>query len=229
MSDAEKEALAESRQDAEFWGRKDVGVLVERLRAGLGGVTPGPWYPHDHNNQNMADDPEYWMGYAWVGWNRTDRSGNFDACLARLERQKDGSKDFRSRASRDAAHIALCSGENIRALLDALLSAQEEAAALRMERDEWQSKATYWKSCTEKVEILGEDRKAKLADAVVVLEPFEVIARELFARNFNKKDVVFTLTGVSTLGYPVELSLTFEAFYPIPAFITSIKEPGDAR
>jgi hypothetical protein len=43
------------------------------------------------------------------------------------------------------------------------------------------------------------------------LEPFSVLAGELFARNYNRSDPVVTLTGQTDMG-PAEMSLTFEAF-----------------
>lgn len=54
-----------------------------------------------------------------------------------------------------------------------------------------------------------EERVRVLEEA---LRPFNIIAGELFARNFNRKDKVYSIQGISPDGFPVELSLLFEAF-----------------
>jgi len=59
-------------------------------------------------------------------------------------------------------------------------------------------------------------QRARQEERVRVLEealrPFSIIAGELFARNFNRKDKVYSIQGISPDGFPVELSLLFEAF-----------------
>ena len=74
----------------------------------------------------------------------------------------------------------------------------------------------------------AEKAEALLKEAAGVLEPFSVIAGELFARNYNKADPVYTITGMSADGYPVQMSLTFEAFYGARTFLSKLKEYENA-
>ena len=68
--------------------------------------TPGPWRAHDHNDMaKLGSDPNVWIGYAWVG-HGGDESGRFQGKVADLDRRKDGSKEYRERASADAKLIA---------------------------------------------------------------------------------------------------------------------------
>ncbi len=84
----------------------DLTKLRAELRAGLGGVTPGPWQfvPHYFSN------------------------GDIKRRSVCVERSKydwiDLIADLNNEA--DAAHIARCSPENVRALLDALDAAERE-------------------------------------------------------------------------------------------------------
>jgi len=69
-----------------------------------------------------------------------------------------------------------------------------------------------------------EERVRVLEEA---LRPFNIIAGELFARNFNRKDKVYSIQGISPDGFPVELSLLFEAFLNAHAALGN--GGGDAR
>jgi len=61
-----------------------------------------------------------------------------------------------------------------------------------------------------------------LAQARKALEPFSIIAGELFARNFNRNDKVYSVQGVASDGTPVELSLLFEAFLTARSALAAI-------
>lgn len=111
----------------------DLTKLRAEMRAGLEGVTPGPWC-YDNYMAKPGDMPERWFGIYEM----------FEDDPPILTTTNEGN------AETIAKHIARCSPDNIRALLDALDAAeaanhlQDSAVAaagdhsvqLRRERDE---------------------------------------------------------------------------------------------
>lgn len=126
----------------------DLTKLRAEWRAGLDGVTPGPWayVPHFFSNGDIR---------------------RRSICI---ERSKYDWIDFISEVEgeADAAHIARCSPENIRALLDALDTAERELdvargiiAAVKIQRDEARRDAL-----EEVIELLVRNRGATLPEAI---------------------------------------------------------------
>lgn len=104
--------------------------LVARLREGLDGVTPGPW------NRCGGATPKYTAihapGHGYVVFGMADATedrehkshGPFIKAPGMVEQHK------------NAAHIALCSPDNIRALLDHIAAQEAALSTLAGERDE---------------------------------------------------------------------------------------------
>lgn len=104
-------------------------ALAARLRELQSAATPGPYRAHDHNDMaKLGEDPEKWMGYAWVGriTPQSEPDGRFDAGWLDRDSRDDGSKPYRERASADVHFVA----EALNAL-PALLHAVNSQAALR--------------------------------------------------------------------------------------------------
>jgi hypothetical protein len=81
---------------------------LSKLRELLEVATPGPYRAHDHNDMaRLSEDPEKWIGYAWVGriTKSSEPDGRFDAGWLDLDRRKDASKEYRERASDDAHFV----------------------------------------------------------------------------------------------------------------------------
>lgn len=104
-----------------------VDVLAEEMRAGLEGVTPGPWYQ---------------TGAPWFRSGDGVLAGSPDGNIAYIIADCDNFAAPRDEydgpfplgdQERDAAHIARCSPENIRALLDDRATLTQENAELRAE------------------------------------------------------------------------------------------------
>ncbi|WP_404927113.1 hypothetical protein [Mesorhizobium sp. ORM16] len=91
--------------------------LIERLRAGLAGTTKGPWRHYTAPLRsgmtviNEVQCDERAPVVAWAGFDDSFRS--------------------KAKHTRNAAHIARCSPDNIRALLDLLASIQADNLRLR--------------------------------------------------------------------------------------------------
>lgn len=97
--------------------------LIERLRAGLDGVTPGPWEIDDLAERRVASFPVRAHGKSIAAvWARA-RGGAVTAATI-------------FEGKRNAAHIALCSPDNICALLDRIASLEAERDDARRQRDE---------------------------------------------------------------------------------------------
>lgn len=82
---------------------------VQLLRELQAKATPGPYRAHDHNDMaRLGEDPEKWMGYAWVGriTKQSEPDGRFDAGWLDRDSRKDASKEYRERASVDAHFVA---------------------------------------------------------------------------------------------------------------------------
>ncbi len=82
---------------------------IAALRTLLEAATPGPYRAHDHNNMAcVGENPEKWIGYAWVGriTKESGPNGNFDAGWLDVDRRKDASKEYRERASADVHFVA---------------------------------------------------------------------------------------------------------------------------
>lgn len=112
----------------------DVAEIVARLRAGLGGVTPGPWTvdpPHE-------SDPDF----SFV-------SGAYWGLFARVVTRLDGDTKDSPTGLANLEHIALCSPENIRALIAAIDASAKREEALRRELEI--VRAPNCDSCGEKV------------------------------------------------------------------------------
>lgn len=109
---------------------EDVAALVARLREGLDGVTPGPW------NRCGGATPKYTAihapGHGYVVFGMADATedrehkshGPVIKAPGMVEQHK------------NAAHIALCSPDNIRALLDHIAAQEAALSTLAGERDE---------------------------------------------------------------------------------------------
>lgn len=95
---------------------------LEALKRAAEAATPGPWYANDHTGPYRFEDPDAWVGYAWVGHDG-EPDGRFQATVADLDRRKDGSAKWREQAAKDARFIALA---NPATILD-LISRLEEA------------------------------------------------------------------------------------------------------
>lgn len=104
---------------------RDVDALVAELRAGLAGVTLGPWYQ---------------TGAPWFRSGDGVLAGSPDGNIAYIIADCDNFTCPRDEyegpfrlgdPERDAAHIARCSPENIAALLDALESERSRADRLK--------------------------------------------------------------------------------------------------
>ena len=109
---------------------EDVAALVARLRDGLSGVTPGPW------NRCGGATPKYTAihapGHGYVVFGMAD---------ATEDREHKSHGPFIKAPGMDeqhknAAHIALCSPDNIRALLDHIAAQEAALSTLAGERDE---------------------------------------------------------------------------------------------
>lgn len=129
--------------------------------------------------------------------------GTIDADLDRTSMCVDGSNRMLHKEA--AARIAE---------LEAALSAEKaKVAELQTDRDDWRT------ACNENADAWDHERtQRKAAEAEAdrlkeVLGPFSYIAGEIFARNYNKSDAVFTINGLTTDGYPVEMKLTAGAFF----------------
>lgn len=96
---------------------EDVAALVARLRDGLSGVTPGPWTAAQPVN-GMCDMKVYAPA-------PDTKSGKRVVALVNATKQ-----------DADAAFIALCSPDNIRALLDHIAAQDAALSTLAGERDE---------------------------------------------------------------------------------------------
>ena len=101
---------------------RDIRGLEERLRAGLEGVTPGPW-------RLDVPDRGYCMNYV-----ATDATG-FERDPNGYRRDIIADCDDCQRGEANAAHIANCSPENIAALLDANASLRSKVEELEREPD----------------------------------------------------------------------------------------------
>ncbi len=100
---------------------------LEQLRELMLAATPGPYRAHDHNDMaRLGENPEKWIGYAWVGRITKDSEpdGRFDAGWLDRDSRDDGSKEYRERASADAHFVAAA----LNALPD-LLSEREHLLA----------------------------------------------------------------------------------------------------
>jgi hypothetical protein len=87
--------------------REELEGLVLKLRGLLSSVQEDgmymlPWRVHDHE---MMDEPDKWIGYAWVGADG-ERDGRFDRRVADLDARKDGSEKCRRTATLRARLIA---------------------------------------------------------------------------------------------------------------------------
>lgn len=96
----------------------DTAKLIAELRAGLEGVTPGPWrlfVPDRGYCQNLVltEDPGFAPVKDKQPWKHL--VADCDDC---------------NRGEVNAAHIARCSPDNIRAVLDALAAAEAEVEKL---------------------------------------------------------------------------------------------------
>jgi hypothetical protein len=101
--------------------------------------------------------------------------------------------------------------------------AQEEAAGLRVERDEWRANATEFKDLCARWEARSDAFEAKLADAVGLLEPF---AKYLDTAAFDLDNHGAPLPDDQGMGW---VYLTIGEFRRARTFLASIKETGDAR
>ncbi len=107
-------------------------------------ATPGPWRSHDHNSMaKFGDKPEDWLGYAWVG-HGGNADGNFDAKIADLNAQKDGSPEWREQAHRNAAFIAAANPTAILGLIASLEEVKREANRAWRERNEAVARVKAW-------------------------------------------------------------------------------------
>lgn len=82
---------------------------IAELRVLLEKATPGPYRAHDHESMRIiGEDPEQWIGYAWVGRSTKNSTpdGRWDAGWLDLDRPKDACKEYRERASADAHYVA---------------------------------------------------------------------------------------------------------------------------
>ncbi|TIV83849.1 MAG: hypothetical protein E5V64_06700 [Mesorhizobium sp.] len=101
----------------------DVELIAAELRAGLEGVTPGPW-------KHVCPDRGYCADYIVTeNFDAKDgqRHSDYVAETGNVVGPR-GNKFF----EKDAAHIARCSPENIRALLDELA---RQGEALKLARE----------------------------------------------------------------------------------------------
>lgn len=99
-------------------------AMIEELRAGLEGVTPGPWrllVPDRGycSNYVLTDAPEFAPIAGKQPWRHL--IADFDDC---------------SRGEANAAHIARCDPDSIRTLLNALASKDKALEEMRAERDD---------------------------------------------------------------------------------------------
>lgn len=89
--------------------QEELVATVARLRELMAKATPGPYRAHDHNDMaRLGEDPEKWMGYAWVGriTKQSEPDGRFDAGWLDRDSRKDASREYRERASVDAHFVA---------------------------------------------------------------------------------------------------------------------------
>lgn len=124
--------------------------LIERLRAGLEGVTPGPYLvlaPRD--KRDTAD--------FYIARNENDVYEGWVGETATLL---------------DALHFSRCHPENIRILLDALAAKDTALSEVAKERDAFEAGCEYWSSETARVCGEASALAAKLEQARKALEPF---------------------------------------------------------
>lgn len=88
---------------------------IEALRAGLEGVTPGPW--------------KWWTSNSWRRLKRDDR-GITQSVLEPFVNRSDRHPDLDG-SEEDMAHIARCDPDRIRALLNRLDASERQVKALR--------------------------------------------------------------------------------------------------
>lgn len=148
--------------------------LTQELRAGLDGVTPGPWRVFETRQSRIANQTHvgpYPRGVAHITSWGTDEP----------------------RAS-NAAHIARCSPENIRALLDALAAKDIVLAEARAEHSASRQNFHTMQHAANALLKRAEAAEASLADLAAenerlrkALEPFaEVVRRyDAAAKGFN--------------------------------------------
>lgn len=114
----------------------DIAKLCAEMRAGLEGVTPGPW-------QRFRSDPAEGVNCHWIRAQPSPALRGFSKEIAYVE----GTYYADGENEKNADHIARCSPDNIAALLDALdevetrldyaerLIAVTEDIAARLERE----------------------------------------------------------------------------------------------
>lgn len=112
---------------------------IEELERALEKATPGPWFAHDHHEM---DDPDKWIGYAWIGKMAHDPSSanerRWDGVVAKLDRMRDGHEGYRNAAADDARLMVL-----LRNNADQLLSLAKLGLLVR-EGGEEVEKAVAW-------------------------------------------------------------------------------------
>lgn len=161
----------------------------DKLAALHEAATPGPYRVHDHTDmERVGGVPAEWVGYAWVGrvCKESGPNGEFDAGWFKTDRRKDGSVEYRQRASADAHLIAY------------LCNAVPDIIALIAERDELKrANDTALRECAKWAREAGEAKgRLEGSEAAGVVAGWQEKCERLAVRCERLENLALRASGI---------------------------------